>query len=146
MRLPRNHAAVLGLLLGLASFLGYALVVVPTLSPHWPVLRDRPVLNLLLVAAGLAFSIVGVWRAVGRRPTHRGRRLAPLLAGLNIAVAGTFLWLLYVHSAHLPPSSRAPAVGSMAPDFALTDQHGQPIQLASLRGKPVVLVFYRGFW
>ena len=146
MRLPRNYAAALGLLLGLVSFLGYALVVVPKLSPYWPALRDRPVLNLLLVAVGLACSLVGVWRAVGRRPTRGGRRLAPLLAGLNIALAGAFLWLLYVHSAHLPPSLRAPAVGSMAPDFALTDQRGQPIQLASLRGKPMVLVFYRGFW
>lgn len=146
MRLRRNYAAALGLLLGLASFLGYALVVVPKVSPYWPALRDRPVLNLALVAIGLACSAVAVWRAVGRRPTHRGRRLAPLLAGLNIAIAGAFLWMLYVHSAHLPPSPHAPAVGSLAPDFALTDQRGQPIQLASLRGKPLVLVFYRGFW
>ena len=146
MRLRRNYAAVLGLLLGLASFVGYAVLVVPKLSPYWPALRDRPLLNLALVAVGLACSAVGVRHAVGRRPTHRGRRLAPLLAGLNLAVAGAFLWLLYVHSAHLPPSAHAPAIGSPAPDFALTDQHGQPIQLASLRGSPAVLVFYRGFW
>lgn len=31
--------------------------------------------------------------------------------------------------------------GDIAPDFTLTDQDGQPVSLAALRGKPVVLVF-----
>jgi hypothetical protein len=146
MPLPRNYAAGAGLLLGLAGFVGYAVFVVPVLSPYWPALRDRPVTNLLLVAVGLALSAAGVWRAIGRRPTRRGRRLASLLAGVNVAVAASFLWLLYIHSAHLPASAHAPSVGSPAPDFALSDQRGQPVQLAGLRGRPVVLVFYRGFW
>lgn len=39
------------------------------------------------------------------------------------------------------------AVGDVAPDFALEDQHGQKIMLSKERGKsPVVLVFYRGYW
>ncbi len=33
-------------------------------------------------------------------------------------------------------------VGSPAPDFALPDQDGNPVSLASLRGRNVVLVFY----
>jgi hypothetical protein len=146
MRLPRNYAAGLGLSLGLAGVVGYVAVVVPLLSPRWPALRDRPLLNLALTAFGLALSAVGTWRAIGPRPTRRGRCLAPLLAGLNIALASAFFWLLYVHSARLPPAANAPAVGSPAPEFALSDQHGQPIELAALRGRPVVLVFYRGFW
>jgi peroxiredoxin Q/BCP len=32
--------------------------------------------------------------------------------------------------------------GDQAPDFTLPDQHGDPITLSSLRGKPVVLYFY----
>lgn len=146
MRLPRNHAAGIGLLLTFAGIAAYVAVVVPVLSPRWPVLRDRPLLNLGLIAVGLACSAIGMRRAVGSRPTHRGRRLVPLLAGLNVVMAAAFLWLLYVHSAHLPPAANAPAIGTAAPDFALTDQQGKPLQLAALRGKPVVLVFYRGFW
>lgn len=145
-RLPRNRTAWLGLVFGLTAVLGYVAVVVPLLSPRWPDLRDRPLLNLLLLAAGLLCSAIGVRRAVGRRPTHGGRRLAPLLAGLNVSLTAAFLWLLYVHSAHLPPAANAPAVGGTAPDFALTDQRGAPVRLADLRGKPLVLVFYRGFW
>jgi peroxiredoxin Q/BCP len=34
------------------------------------------------------------------------------------------------------------AVGQDAPDFALRDQEGNPVSLAALRGKNVVLVFY----
>jgi peroxiredoxin len=35
-----------------------------------------------------------------------------------------------------------PAVGSQAPDFALVDQHGTPVSLSGLRGRPVLLVFF----
>jgi peroxiredoxin Q/BCP len=32
--------------------------------------------------------------------------------------------------------------GDKAPDFTLPDQHGNPVSLADLRGKDVVLYFY----
>ena len=32
--------------------------------------------------------------------------------------------------------------GSLAPDFTLPDQNGEPVTLSALRGKPVVLYFY----
>jgi thioredoxin-dependent peroxiredoxin len=35
-----------------------------------------------------------------------------------------------------------PEPGDIAPDFTLPDQDGQPVALAALRGKPVVLYFY----
>ena len=39
------------------------------------------------------------------------------------------------------------AVGQQAPDFTLTDQNGRKHTLSAERGKrPVVLVFYRGYW
>lgn len=36
----------------------------------------------------------------------------------------------------------AVAVGEQAPDFTLSNQHGEHITLSSLRGTPVVLAFY----
>lgn len=36
------------------------------------------------------------------------------------------------------------ATGATAPDFTLSDQLGQPVHLADLRGHNVVLVFYPG--
>jgi len=39
------------------------------------------------------------------------------------------------------------ATGEMAPDFTLTDHNGEKRSLSAERGKrPVVLVFYRGYW
>jgi thioredoxin-dependent peroxiredoxin len=39
-------------------------------------------------------------------------------------------------------SDKAPAVGAMAPDFALNSQEGKPVSLGEYRGKWVVLYFY----
>jgi peroxiredoxin len=42
--------------------------------------------------------------------------------------------------------SRTASVGSTAPDFELTDQHGQVFHLTdAINDGPVVLVFLRGF-
>ena len=45
------------------------------------------------------------------------------------------------------PRAKPVAIGETAPDFTLTDQNGQKRSLSAERGKrPVVLVFYRGYW
>ncbi len=143
----RNAAAAVGLVLGCLGVASYFAFVVPVLSPQWPGLRETPLLNAAIVAAGLLLSARGVRRALGRRPTHRGRRLAPLLAGVNLACAAFFAWYLFDFSHRLPDASAtAPGVGAVAPDIALTDQRGAPLRLADLRGRNVLLVFYRGFW
>ena len=36
----------------------------------------------------------------------------------------------------------AVSVGDIAPDFALSNQHGEEFKLSEYKGKPVVLVFY----
>jgi cytochrome oxidase Cu insertion factor (SCO1/SenC/PrrC family) len=37
-------------------------------------------------------------------------------------------------------------IGNRAPSFALPDSNGQTVALDSYRGRPTVLVFYRGQW
>lgn len=37
------------------------------------------------------------------------------------------------------------SVGSIAPDFSLSDESGRLTSVAEFRGRPVVLVFLRGF-
>lgn len=41
--------------------------------------------------------------------------------------------------------NRKSRLGQPAPDFELTDTRGQNVRLSDFRGKPVVLVFNRGF-
>lgn len=46
----------------------------------------------------------------------------------------------------LPKPQIPSAEGKEAPDFSLPDQDGREVQLSSLRGRRVVLIFYRGYW
>ena len=143
MHLRRNWYAVAGLLLGIVGIVGYFLLIL-TYDPAWHRRLETPTINLLVIAAGLALSAVGVYRALSR--THGGRVLAPIAAALNAALAGVFVWWLFAFSYQLPQAAAAPAVGVVAPDFALRDHRGNEVRLSSLRGQPVVLLFYRGFW
>ena len=45
----------------------------------------------------------------------------------------------------MPVNSDTVAVGSEAPDFTLEAIDGSQVSLSSYKGKPVVLVFLRGF-
>ncbi len=45
----------------------------------------------------------------------------------------------------MPVDSETVPVGSIAPDFQLTAIAGQEVSLSGLKGRPVVLVFLRGF-
>ncbi|MFI7133958.1 peroxiredoxin [Nonomuraea sp. NPDC050153] len=42
----------------------------------------------------------------------------------------------------MPVNAHPAAVGALAPDFELQDQHGTPVSLSQFRGTKVVLVFY----
>ena len=39
-------------------------------------------------------------------------------------------------------SAEVPALGSLAPDFELANQYGEPVRLSSFRGQNVAVVFY----
>jgi peroxiredoxin len=59
-------------------------------------------------------------------------------------VAGA--WFNFV-AARVPDTPTALRVGERAPDFTLLDAAGRPVSLADYRDKkPVVLIFYRGYW
>lgn len=139
----RNWSAIGGLLLGIVGIVTYFLLVLMH-NPRLRWLLDTPLLHLGAVAVGVGLSLIGVRQALQR--THRGRLLAPILATLNVGLAGVFLWFLFVHTGHMPEAARAPSVGAVAPDFALRDQGNNEVRLSSLRGRPIVLLFYRGFW
>ena len=83
---------------------------------------------------------------------------APARALYDWAMTRTIALLLFLTAALAPRLASAadqPAaekrgapvpVGEMAPDFTLEDQDGRKRTLSAERGKPVVLVFYRGHW
>ena len=130
--------AFLGLLLVLGGVVGY-FVIVLRFGGLLPNVRNDPVGIWLVIAAGVALSLLAIRRAPA------GRRIMPaILVALNLLLATWFGAFLYVMLR--VPATSGPAVGSTAADFALADQHAETRRLADFRGHPLLLVFYRGHW
>jgi hypothetical protein len=67
-----------------------------------------------------------------------------VLAGIGILGGATFLGLA-AQSAQAP-GDPAVTVGGRIIDFVLPDHEGHPFDLATLRGRPFLLKFFRGHW
>ena len=131
-------AAVLALATGMIPY------IVLTATAKIPAsLRDNPWPMQAVAAIATAAAVLLAVRAYREK---RARIVATVSAAL--ATLGTVGFFLFVHVATyaLPPPPKELAVGTTAPDFTLPDEAGRPFALASLRGSPAVLVFYRGSW
>lgn len=65
-------------------------------------------------------------------------------AALALLLAGTYLALTQISG--MPTTPMTLAAGQPAPDFTTPDSTGAPFTLSSLRGRPVLLKFFRGHW
>lgn len=142
MKTLRWWAPVASAVVALAfGFLPYAIL---TYSGKIPVgLRDNPwPLEIVAVAATVA-TIVFTVHAYRQK---RVRVVATASAILATLVTVLFVLIVHVASYQLPTAPKELAVGIAAPDFVLPDAKGGSVSLAAMRGKPVLLVFYRGAW
>ncbi len=97
--------------------------------------RRRWIVNGLLagaIALGLLAFVQGIGTGAG------------ILAGASVLLGGVYFGLLSLAG----QSKQAPAVavGSPLPEFSAPDQDGRPFTPSSLRGRPVLLKFFRGHW
>ena len=99
-------------------------------------------LRPLWYLGALTLSVVVALVAV-----RRSRRWLPITAlVVSVLVLGFGAYVNFV-VARVPGGPIAVSVGQPAPDFTLPDSAGRPVRLADYRGKkPVVLIFYRGYW
>jgi hypothetical protein len=126
----------------------------PLFFVRFPVTRDFPWANLLLVALAIVLLVIGLKRAFQPGRSKIAKVLACVLTTLSVAAIGLFLWSFFILAKQLPPSRGAPQVGQKAPDFTLTDTTEKPVALSELLATPingakprgVLLVFYRGYW
>ena len=138
-----------GFVLTFAGLISYPLFFV-----KFPVTRDFPWANLVLIVIALILLAIGVRRAFGPESRLRSKVVGSVLALVSIAAMGLFVFGIFVLARQLPGSSGAPRVSQRAPDFSLVDTTGRTVTLAELlssqvKGKAtkgVLLVFYRGYW
>jgi hypothetical protein len=125
--------------LGGASSYGYLM--------QFPITRDFPWLNFLLIGIGLALLAVGLFRAFGNPRLYRGKVAGSILAVISVCLVAFFSYVIFYVLHQVPSSAQAPRIGEKAPGFTLPDQNGRPIALANLVSQNgVVLIFYRGHW
>ena len=104
------------------------------------VVRNHPEGYVVAFALGTVLAALAVGRA------RRRRWPAWLALGLSSLLLVGGAWFNFV-AARVPDTPTAMRVGERPPDFTLPDASGRPVSLADFRGKkPVVLVFYRGYW
>ena len=103
-----------------------------------PAVRNHP--EGYVAAFAIAATVAGLGLALRRR----------WYGWIALAVSMLLLTLgSYVNfvMARIPDEPTALRLGEPPPDFALTDAAGRPVSLADYRGnKPVLLIFYRGYW
>jgi hypothetical protein len=136
-------------------WVGFLVVVIGLFSygffARFPITRDFPWANFSLFGIGVVLLVVGLFRAFGRPQLYRGKifgSIFTLIAGLLVAF---FSYEIFYAVRQVPPSTGAPQVGQIAPDFILLDQNGKPVGLGDLLSGPsppraLALIFYRGFW
>jgi AhpC/TSA family len=98
----------------------------------------RPAWYLGALGLAVVLALAAVWRA------RRWLTVSALAVSvLFLVAAGLFNFV----AMRVPMGRPLVAVGQPVPDFTLPDAAGRPVSLSDYRGKkPVVLVFYRGYW
>ena len=133
-------------------WVGFLTVVIGVVSyeffAQFPITRDFPWANFLLLGIGGALLIVGLFRAFGRPQVYRGKIFGSIFTAIAVILLAFFSYAIFYALRQVPPSTGAPRVGQKAPDFFLLDQNGKPVGLGDLlsNSKGAVLIFYRGFW
>lgn len=118
-------------LLGFVAYFGLTLQQPGSASYTW--------IHEVLVLLGASATVIAVWR--GRR-----RWLSWVGAGFVALLACLLLAYVHVISFQLPSTEGVIELAQQAPDFSLPGPDGQSVSLEVYRGKPLVLVFYRGYW
>jgi hypothetical protein len=126
--------AVLSVLVAIGALAAYVLLLGVAM------VRNHPEGYVIAFALATGLAVLAVVRARTRRwPAGVALGVSSLLL-----VAGA--WFNFVVT-RVPDAPVAFKVGERPPDFTLPDAAGRPVTLADYRGKkPVVLVFYRGYW
>ena len=135
----------------LSLWLGFVVVLGGLFSyeyfARFPITRDFPWLNLLLIGIGFVLLATGLFRAFGNPKLYRGRIFGSIMAYISVCLVALFSYEIFFVLREVPASAQAPRIGEKAPAFTLPDQNNRPIALADLLSPHgAILIFYRGHW
>jgi hypothetical protein len=103
-----------------------------------PAVRNHP--EGYVAAFAIAATVAGLGVALRRR----WYGWVALAVSVLLLTLGSYVNFVM---ARIPAEPTVLRLGEPAPDFTLTDAAGRSTSLADYRGKkPVLLVFYRGYW
>src|SRR5947209_17503338 len=144
----RNKLIWIGLLLTIAAVLSQGLYFTRLPGQH-----VFPWLNLALAIVAVILLTIGLLRAFRQPDLYRGK-ISGSISTLLAVVILIFTVTMFVDVRNVPASAGAPKVGQKAPDFMLSDIHGQNVSLSQSLSSPeggappkaTLRVFYRGYW
>jgi hypothetical protein len=128
---------MLGTILGIA---GGLLELVLSGVWLWLIRRVRVPADLRPTIAAHALAVALGIAAFGLGASPLGQVLAA------VAVAGGLVFLALQTQSRQARLTPAVVVGRPIIEFTLPDHEGRPFDLATLRGKPFLLKFFRGHW
>ena len=130
----RSAWLAVSVVVAVGAVVAYALLI------RVPLVRNHPGLCVVACALAVALAVLALVRP-------RGRRWPAWLAlGLTTLLLAGSAWFNFI-AARIPATATVLRIGERPPAFTLPDADGHPVSLADFRGKkPVVLVFYRGYW
>lgn len=103
-----------------------------------PAVRNHP--EGYVAAFAIAATVAGLGLALRRR----WYGWTALGVSMLLLMLGSYVNFVL---ARIPDAPMVLRVGEPAPPFTLRDAAGRPVSLTDYRGqKPVLLVFYRGYW
>ena len=127
-----GRLALLSLLVAVGTVASYGLLL------GVPAVRNHP--EGYVAAFAIAATVAALALALRRR------WYAWLALGLSLLLLTGGAYINFI-MARIPAEPTVLRVGERPPDFTLTDAAGRAVSIADYRGqKPVVLVFYRGYW
>jgi cytochrome oxidase Cu insertion factor (SCO1/SenC/PrrC family) len=108
-----------------------------------PFVDAAEVVSIASLLMGLASA--GLTARLARHVTRGVRRALAVGTVMALVSSGAFVHYVHALSGDLPDPPPM-AVGAAAPSVVAKDFLGQEFDLRSLRGKPAVVLFYRGHW
>jgi hypothetical protein len=120
-----------------------AIVIAFAAIASYPPLMDVPWIRASAAPVWIGFGLAAVLAvlAISRDRRIWVRGVASLTLGLIVLGVFAFFGLARL------PQSRSLDVGGTAPQVAVVDHQGTPVDLHDRsRAGPILLVFYRGFW